>query len=369
MGNGQTYPLMKINLAHMRENAERIVDICEKKGISVTGVVKGADSFEHGYSEIADLMTESGCISVGDSRMNTIARMREQGFKGKVMFLRIPMKSELEDLVRLTDISLQSEQEILSLTNECALRENKVHEVMLMIDLGDLREGFFEEEELVEQALYVEYECKGLYLAGIGTNLGCYGGICPDERNLGRLVSIARRVEETIGRKLDIVSGGQTFTLPLVLDGRIPEGINHIRLGEAIVLSRDLSEDWNCNIDDMHQDVYTIQAEVIEVKRKASHPIGKIFMDAFGHTPKFEDRGIRKRALLALGRRDIGSFDYVKVRLQGAEILGGSSDHLILDIEEVEQEINVGDVISFDCRYGAMVFANQSDSVAKKYVR
>lgn len=369
MENRQTYPLMKINLLHMKENAEHIVSLCEKNGISVTGVVKGTDSLKRGYSEIAALMTESGCISIGDSRLDTISKMREQGFSGKIMLLRIPMKSELEDVVRLTDISLQSEMETLRLTNEYALKHNVIHEVLLMMDLGDLREGFFETEDLIEHALYVEYECEGLHLAGIGTNLGCYGAICPDERNLGRLVSIAKEVEDRIGRKLDLVSGGQTFMLPLVVQEKVPEGINHIRVGEGIVLSRDIIDDWNCPLEGMHQDIYTIQAEVIEVKRKASYPVGKIFMDAFGHTPKFEDRGIRKRALLAIGRRDIGSFDYLKVRLQGAEILGGSSDHLILDIEDVEQEIHVGDVISFDCRYGAMVFANQSDSVAKKYVR
>ena len=41
------------------------------------------------------------------------------------------------------------------------------------------------------------------------------------------------------------------------------------------------------------QDTVKLVAEVIELKRKPSMPIGKIGKDAFGNTPVFEDKGIR----------------------------------------------------------------------------
>lgn len=365
----QSYPVMEINLKHLKENAENIVSRCKECDIKVTGVVKAVDTYKHGYNEIAKLLLDSGCVSIGDSRMNTIRKMREDGFEGELMLIRIPMKSELEEVVRYADITLQSEMEVIKLTNEAAEEQKVMHGVLLMMDLGDLREGFFDEEELIEAALYIEHECSSLRLKGIGTNLGCYGAISPDNTNLGRLVGIARKIEEKIDRKLDYVSGGATSTLPLVLKKQVPEGINHLRIGEGIVVSRDLIDDWKCEMPFMNQDIYRIKAEVIEVKTKASHPIGKIFIDAFGNTPQFEDKGMRKRALLALGKRDVGSFDYLKVRLEGAEILGGSSDHLILDVEEVPGGVKVGDIIGFDCTYGAMVFANHSESVSKVYLR
>ena len=51
------------------------------------------------------------------------------------------------------------------------------------------------------------------------------------------------------------------------------------------------------------QDTVKLVAEVIELKRKPSMPIGKIGKDAFGNTPVFEDKGIRLRAILAVGNR------------------------------------------------------------------
>lgn len=330
------YPAMRITLAEMYENAKNIVRICAERGIKVSAVVKGTDSYEHSYRMVADTVFSAGCISVADSRMNTIKRMRECGFDKEVLLIRIPMPSELDDVVNYANCSLQSDADVLHLTDAAAKKHKVKHGVILMMDLGDLREGFFDEEELIESAYLVETELANLHLKGIGTNLGCYGAVCPDENNLGRLVEIARKVEK--------------------------------RIGEAIVLSRDLIDLWNYELPFMHQDVYSIYAEVIEIRRKATRPIGKTFVDAFGNKPYYEDRGIRKRALLALGKRDIGSFDSLIPTLEGAEIVGGSSDHLILDVEEVKEEIRVGDVLKFNLFYGGMLYASNSNSVTKVYV-
>lgn len=363
------YPIMEINLNHLYENAKNIVERCKKHGISVTGVVKGTDSYEHSYNTISNTLLDAGCISIADSRMNTIIQMRNYGFEGRLLLLRVPMISELDDVVHYADCSLQSSLTVLEKTNETASKHNIIHDVILMMDLGDLREGFFDENELIHVASIVEKKMKHLHLKGIGTNLGCYGSIRPDTSNLGRLVSIAEKIEFHIGRKLEIISGGATSSLPLVLNGSIPKRINHLRVGEGIVLSRDLIDIWNIDMPFMHKDVYTISAEVIEVREKPSYPIGTIFVDAFGNKPEYIDKGIRKKVLLAIGKRDVGSVDSLIVKLENAEIMGGSSDHLILDIEDVKEDIKEGDIISFDLYYGAMIFANNSSSVTKIYKR
>lgn len=361
------YPIMEINLTHLYENAKNIVERCSKFGISVTGVVKGTDSYEHSYNMIANTLLDAGCISIADSRMNTIINMRNCGYDGRLLLLRVPMSSELDDVVRYTNCSLQSSLTVLEQTNKAASKHNIVHDVILMMDLGDLREGFFDENELLAVANIVEKEMKNLHLKGIGTNLGCYGSIRPDTSNLGRLVSIAEKIEANINRKLEIISGGATSSLPLVLDGSIPKRINHLRIGEGIALARDLIDIWNIDMPFMHTDVYTISAEVIEVREKPSYPVGTIFVDAFGNKPEYIDKGIRKKALVAIGKRDVGPLDSLIVKLENAEILGGSSDHLILDIENVQEDIREGDIISFDIYYGAMIFANNSSSITKIY--
>ncbi len=364
----KSYPVMQINLSHLYENAKNIIERCKNSGISVTCVVKGTDSYEHSYNKIAKVLLSAGCISIGDSRMNTIKRMRELGFDKEIILLRIPMLSEMDDVIAYANCSLQSGITSLRAANEAAKKANKIHDVILMMDLGDLREGFFDEGELMEAAIITEHELSNLHLKGIGTNLGCYGSICPDETNLGRLISIAKKVEEKINRKLELISGGATSTLPLLLEGKVPQGINHLRIGEGIPLPQNLIDLWECNMPYMHRDVYTIFAEVIEVRNKPSYPIGRIFIDAFGNRQTYEDRGIRKRALLAIGKRDIGDFSSLTPYLEGASILGGSSDHLILDVEDVKEEVKIGDIIAFDVSYGGMVFANNSSSVTKEYI-
>ncbi len=368
MNYEHSYPALYIDLNKLRENAKKIVKCCTDAGIKVTGVVKGSDSFEKTYSEIAKILMDEGCVSIGDSRIQTIRAMKKKGFENDLILLRVPMKSELSEVVKYADISLQSEMEILKLTNEEAAKIGKTHSVILMMDVGDLREGFFEEEELVKAALFVERECDNLYLKGVGTNVGCYGSVLPDEVNLGRLVSVSYRIEEEIGRHLDIVSGGASTSFPLVIKKKMVSGINHLRIGEGFLRPTYLLEDLECPID-INPVIYTLKAEIIELKSKPSHPIGNRTKDAFGRVQTYVDRGVRKRALLGIGKRDLGSFDYISARMEGAEVLGGSSDHMIVDVEDVKEELHVGDIMEFDITYGALIFSTLSNFVSKIYIR
>ena len=57
------------------------------------------------------------------------------------MLIRIPMISEAEDVVRYTDISLNSEIKVAKALSKEAIKMGKIHEIILMVDVGDLREG------------------------------------------------------------------------------------------------------------------------------------------------------------------------------------------------------------------------------------
>ena len=220
----------------------------------------------------------------------------------------------------------------------------------------------------VDVAVEVENNIPNLSLGGVGTNLGCYGSIEATADKLQELVDIAERIEAKIGRELEYISGGATTSLPRIFDNDMPERVNLLRVGEGILLARDLDVFFGYDMSDMHQDVYTLKAEVIEVKTKPSHPVGSITIDAFGHKPVYVDRGMRKRALLGIGKVDYGSIDEIFPKDKGVEVIGASSDHTILDIEDAERDIKVGDVLSFGINYASIVYLTNCRNVQIVFV-
>ena len=185
---------------------------------------------------------------------------------------------------------------------------------------------------------------------------------------MDELVELAEKVEKNIGRKLKYISGGATTTLPRVLEDNINKRINFLRLGEGVILAKDLRDLWGYDMSFMYQDVFTLSAEVIEVKDKPSHPVGKIVVDAFGHTPTYIDRGIRKRALIAIGKVDYGDPAELLPRDTGIEILGASSDHTIIDVEQAERDLKVGDIMEFDLCYATIVYVTNSNNIFKVFI-
>lgn len=360
----QVYPRVEINLQYLKENVAEIVRRCGEFGIDIAGVIKGTT----GIPECAKMFEEGGAKIIASSRLEQIEDAKNYGIDLPYLLLRVPMMTELAEVVRLTDISLNSEVKVLKALNEEAGKQDKKHKVILMADLGDLREGFWNKDEMVDAALMVENELTNLELAGVGTNLGCYGSIEATSDKLDELVAIAERVEGKIGRTLEYISGGATTSLPRIINNDMPKRINLLRVGEGILLARDLDVFYGYDMSFMHQDVYTLKAEVIEVKDKPSHPVGKISIDAFGHTPEYVDRGIRKRALLGIGKVDYGSIDEIFPKDKGIEVIGASSDHTILDIEDAERNLEPGDIVSFGINYASIVYLTNCRNVQMIFV-
>ena len=357
------YPELEINLKNLKNNISEVKKRCDDLDIKLAGVIKGAT----GIKEIAYTFDEENVEFIASSRIEQLIPLKDK-VKAKLMMIRIPMKSEAEDIVKYTDISLNSEIEVLNALNDEAKKQGKVHEVILMQDLGDLREGFFKEEDIIEASLLIENELTNLKLMGIGTNLGCYGSIVPTPEKLEELVRIAEAIEKKIGRKLDYISGGATTSFPRVIENNMPKRINLLRIGEGILLGKDLQDLWGYDMSYMKK-VFKLNAEVIEVKDKPTYPIGEIFVDAFGNKPTYKDEGIRKRALIALGKVDYAYIDDLIINLEGAKVIGASSDHTIIDIEDCKKDIKVGDIISFDLTYSTMVYVTNSDNINKVFIR
>ncbi len=348
------YPQLEFDLALLRSNADAVISRCRGMGIRVCGVVKGVD----GLPEAARVLRAVGAAELGTSRLEQVAKCRAAGVPGPWLLIRIPGLTELPDVVALCETSLQSEwPTLLALEEEC-LRQNKTHRVIVMTDLGDLREGFWDKKELVDVCERVERDLPHVHLSGIGVNLTCYGSTKPTPEKMNELVGLARQVEQRIGRKLEIVSGGATSSFTLVHWGTMPAGVNHLRIGEAILLGKDLQVDWGIrDMDYLRMDALTLRAEVVEVKDKPTYPIGEFAIDAFGRKPVYEDRGIRRRAILALGRADVGELESLIPREPGLTVIGGSSDHCIVDVEDCPRRLQVGDIVEFSLCYSHMLYA------------
>lgn len=352
-------PVLKVNLAKIQHNAALLAYQAGRFGIEVYGVTKSC----LGEPRVARAMLRGGVAGLAESRLENLEHLRLAGVHGPFMLLRLPALGDADDVVRLANLSLNSEPSTVRALGRAALRAGVEHRVILMVDLGDLREGVCPEDAVAVASSM--NATPGVLLTGIGTNLGCYGGVMPSRRNLEGLVRIALEVQGHIGRPLQVVSGGNSSSLNLLMAGGLPRGINQLRLGEGILLGRETIR--RDPIEGAYLDAFTLMAEVVELREKPSVPVGEIGEDAFGRVPSFRDRGRRLRAILALGLQDV-ELGGVKAMLPGMEILGASSDHLILDVADYPHRLEVGDHLPFSISYGSLLRAMTSPYVKKVYV-
>ena len=356
------WPRLIVNHDNLRHNMSTVTGWCREAGIDVAGVIKATT----GMASVALDYEKCGAKWIASSRLEQLARAREAGVKVPLLMIRVPMLSELNEMVQLCDYSLQSSLDTLKAIEVAAAKNGKVHNVILMADLGDLREGFFEKEELVDVACYVEKELPSVHLAGIGTNLGCVGSVKPTGEKMQMLADWAQAVEDAIGRPLEVVSGGATSSLMPLFDGVMPSKVNMLRVG-AIVYCGPLEDLRTCygrkEADALSDEALVLEAEVIEVNTKPTHPIGELGVDAFGKKAVYVDRGRRKRAILAVGRADYGDIDDIVPQLEGAEVAMASGDHTILDIEDCREQLRVGDVVRFKLKYSAVLRLTASENI------
>jgi len=349
------YPRIEINIQKIKENINTIVEKCRKQNIEVAAVTK----LVCGNLEIAEVLANSGIEMLADARIENINKYRNIDIPK--MMLRLPMQSQIDQVVESCDVSLVSDINTMRLLSESAIKKNIIHRVVVMIDVGDLREGIYHTDEIYatfDQACNLQ----GIRLSGIGTNLSCYGGVMPTYETLEKLVALKERLNHEYNLDMKIVSGGNSGTLSVMIQkGKLPKGINHLRLGASIFLGIGLNDE---PIDGLNQNAFRLVCEVIEVKNKPSVPVGEIGLDAFGNKPVFEDKGEITRCICAIGRQDVCPSDLLPCD-KDIEILGASSDHLILDVTQSNIDYKTGDSITFDLTYGACLSLMTSAYVQK----
>lgn len=348
-------PRIEISLPIIQQNCQVLCDSLQQRGLTVTGVSKAVQ----GDPSIAAALVSGGVKTIADSRLENINRMRQAGVQATFMLLR-SCPSQAAETVRLADVSLNTELNTIRELSRHAVQQNTEHRFVVMVELGDLREGVLP-EDLID-FVRSTHDLPNIHLSGLGTNLACFRGAPPDDHNMRQLSELVGVIEGEIGAGLDIVTGGNSANLPWLQSTGDVQRINSLRLGEAILLGRETLE--GNPIDGLDQRAFQVVAEVIESNVKPSVAIEHAGRNAFGETLAFaaeEQNG--ERAILAIGRQDVLVAGLRSVR--GFQTLGSSSDHMILNTNG--NHLSVGDEVRFDVDYGALISAMASQYIAKSY--
>lgn len=354
---GMTYPLVEIALDKIRHNLETMVRWCGDKGIGISPVAKGVC----GAEQIACLFTEYSIHSIGDSHIQNIQKMKEAGVPGKFMLLRVPVLHEIEAAVAYSDYCLVSEIRTISALEDAASRMDRVYNIVLMIELGDRREGILPDE--LDDYLPQILAMKNIHLAGIGANLTCLNGIKPTTEKMGWLSQMSEYVQDRYSLGLELVSGGNSANFQWLRNAEDPGKVNHLRIGEAVLLGTDPIA--QAPIEGLQAGAFVLSAEVIESRRKPSLPDGIPTFTAFGDVPEFTDEGEMNRALLAIGLQDVDPLGCAPVD-PAIRIVGTTSDHMV--VNSTDKLLKVGEVVKFNLTYRAMLRLMISPYVEKVYL-
>ncbi|HEX2705722.1 MAG TPA: alanine/ornithine racemase family PLP-dependent enzyme [Candidatus Lustribacter sp.] len=353
-------PRLEVFADRVAANARVVTELCRRHGVEVACVTKVMGA----HPGLVHALEGASPAMIADSRIGNLQLISNTGSELPTMLLRLPTPSRVADVVRCADYSLNSSVETIELLSRAAQLQRVDHKVVLMVDVGDLREGVWP-DRLVSVLRSVAHLPR-VEVVGIGTNLACFGGVVPSPENMQLLVDLRTACREATDLDLAMISGGNSANLPLLASGGMPPEVNHLRIGEAITLGRNVLDrsPW----PGTRQDTLRLVAEVVEVERKPSLPIGQRSQDAFGGVTTFIDRGIRTRAICNIGRQDVVA-DGVFPEDVGIFVLGASSDHLMLDVEDAAGPVRVGDEIGFVPSYGSLLAATTSPYVQKVLVR
>ncbi|SHG62922.1 alanine/ornithine racemase family PLP-dependent enzyme [Cognatishimia maritima] len=338
-------PRLEIDLQKIRYNTRTIVERLKRRGIRVTAVTKAVC----GHPAIARAMLDGGAEGLADARLTNAKRLRQAGMTCPITLIRTPMLSQVDDVVQVCEASYNTEKAVIAALAVAARQQNTVHGVILMVELGDQREGI-RSQDLGAMAQHV-VDLPGVALKGIGANFACLSGIAPTAAKMQALTALANDIEGQCGPFLETVSGGNSATLPWALERHAIGRINDLRLGEAILLGVDpVTGD---QIGGLFSDACTLIAEVIEVDIKPVQPSVSLADHLKATIQSAPDTLGTTRLILAVGQQDSDMAGLSM--LVGTTLIGATSDHLIIGMKD--PALCVGSEMRFQMDYGALMRA------------
>lgn len=345
-------PRVEIDLVKIEHNARELVTQLASRGIDVTGVTKAT----LGSPEVAKAMIAGGVTCLGDSRIENLETLHDANICTPLTLLRSPTPDQASRAVACATISQVSEREVVNALSVAAGRRAFTHGLVLMVELGDLREGVLP-GDVLDIARYIS-RTRHVAFAGLATNLACRAGVVPSADNMGELSALATMVEGKLGLHLPIISGGNSANLAWAMDA--PAGrINNLRLGESILLGCDPLT--RTPLPGLYTDAFTLVVPVIESLAKPTTPYGATGETAFGIPAQILERGTIIQTIAAIGRQDVDPDGLAPP--SGITVLAASSDHLVL---ETQHFLVPGTEIRFGLNYSALLRTMTSPFVAKR---
>jgi predicted amino acid racemase len=338
-----------INLEALNDNLQTIGMWMHAHGASWTVVTKVLC----GHQDTLKALQAMGVRSMGDSRLENLQAIERIVPDFESWYLRVPDLTSAADVVRLTDVSLNSEIRIIECLNDEARRREKMHGIVIMIELGDLREGILP-GSLIDFYNHV-FQLSNIEVKGIGANLGCLAGVVPTVDQFMQLVLYRELLELKFQHNLRLISAGSSAVLPLVLDKQLPKSVNHFRIGESIFLGTDLINGGL--LPGLRGDGIVLEAEIAEIKKKSLVPLAETTTITPFISEDSEDRSPGQRgfrALVSVGNLDteISGLTPINPRYS---IAGASSDITVVNIGDDADGLKVGDTIQFRPNYAAFV--------------
>lgn len=319
-----------------------------------------------GNKEYMKLLLELGIKEIHDSRISNLRVIKSIDPKVQTVYIKPPPQKSIKNLVKFADVSLNTEYETIKLISDEAKRQNKKHKIIIMIEMGDLREGILG-EDLLDFYSSV-FKLPNIEVIGLGTNLNCLNGIMPTHDKMVQLSLYKQLIEAKFNKKIPWISGGSSVTISMIYKKLLPKGINHFRIGETLFFGNDLIT--GKPIKGMRSDVLKLYAEVIELTEKPKVPMGQVGTNVAGESPEINENDYGKtsfRAILDIGLLDIDTKNIKPVK-KGFRFSGASSDMIILDIGRNSGKLKIGNMVEFCLDYmGALRILN-SHYIEKRIV-
>lgn len=349
-------PILRISAARLAKNLAYVKSVCDRRGVELLGVVKGC----HAHPGVARLFAAAGCARHGVSKVRHAKAVAAAG--AAPWLVAIPPMHRAADVVRTFPVSFNTEADTLEALSRAATRAGVRHEAVLMVEVGDLREGVMPGQvvETVRRCLELEHAHFGF--KGLAAHFGCMSGLIPTPESVGRLTRAAEAVAAALGRRPEVLSVGGSDFLRLLESGPLPAAVTQVRMGYAVLLGK--YPDADGGHPAMARDALLFEAEVLEVKDKPSMPFGITGINAFGERLTFVDRGVRKRAVLNFGALETDPRGLTPA-LTGLDLIGVNSNYSVYDVSDCPVEVRPGQRLRFTMNYKSMAQAFHSGLVDK----
>lgn len=349
-----------LNTQKLKDNYQKLDDLFQSENIEWAPVAKLLCGNKLYIKELIDL----GINQICDSRVTNLRAIRSIDKNIEIVYIKPPPKRSIKSIVQLADVSFNTEYATIKMLSDAAVELNKLHKVVIMIELGELREGVLREEfiDFYEQV----FRLPNIEVVGIGTNLSCMYGVLPNHDKLIQLSLYTQLIEAKFNRKIPYISGGASVTIPLIERGLLPKGINHFRVGESLFLGTDVYN--NDVFESMHNDVFKLYAEVIELSEKPALPSGELGYNLTNEIKEIDESLYGEstlRAIVDIGLLDIEP-DHLEPLDPDVEIIGESSDMLVLDLGKNKKDKKVGDLIRFKMDYMGVLRIMNSPYIEKR---